>query len=71
MINYQVLYGSKATEFLDVAMDLRGSKLELVGVGYGEAFDSAREYLTRSLARVFVRFLGSAAGMSWRNKWRA
>ena len=32
------LSGSQASEFLDVALYLRGSKLELVGVGYGEAF---------------------------------
>ena len=36
-MNYQGLYGSEASEFLDVAVDLRGSELELVGVGYCEA----------------------------------
>ncbi len=33
--------------------------------------DSAREYLMQSSARGFVRSVDSAAGMSWRNKWRA
>jgi hypothetical protein len=37
-MNYQGILRSQASEFLDITLYLRGSKLELVGVGFGEAF---------------------------------
>jgi hypothetical protein len=58
VVNYQGLYGSEAPEFVDVAVGLRVSKLELVGVGYSEAFCLC--------SRIFYSELGeSVCEVSW------